>query len=72
MADLVQADYPILADETHEVAQAFNVQDLFNDGIAAPAVFIITADGSIEWHYIGKNPDDRPSGLTILEQLSTP
>ncbi len=69
MDQLIQADYPILAD-TKQVADAYGVFNLFGDGIAAPAVFVINPAGQITWSYIGKHADDRPSPSEILTHLS--
>jgi len=63
------ATYPMLADPQHEAADAYGVYNLLNDKLAAPAVFIIAANGDIVWHYVGKNRNDRPSTQKILEHL---
>ncbi len=61
--------YPLLADPDKEVAEAFNVYDLFGTGYAAPAVFVIDTDGDIVWSYVGQSRSDRPSASTILKHL---
>jgi peroxiredoxin len=63
------AVYPMLADPEHRVAEAYGVYNLMGDALAAPAVFVIDADGHILWRHIGQNASDRPSVATILEQL---
>ena len=63
------ATYPLLADPTHRVAEAYGVYNLLGDGLAAPSVFDIETDGHIAWHHVGQHPGDRPSAQTILEQL---
>jgi peroxiredoxin len=63
---LIEPPYPLLADPDHQVAEAFNVYDLLGDGLAAPSVFVIDADGTIVWSYVGQSPGDRPSPKTIL------
>jgi peroxiredoxin len=63
------ATYPLLADPTHRVAEAYGVYNLLGDGLAAPSVFVIETDGRIAWHHVGQHPGDRPSAQTILEQL---
>ena len=63
------ATYPLLADPTHHVAEAYGVYNLFNDGIAAPSVFVIDTDGRIVWSHVGRNSGDRPNAQTILEHL---
>lgn len=65
----VGAGYPVLADADHNIADAYGVYNLLDDGIAAPSVFIINQKGEIVWSYIGKNASDRPSNQTILENI---
>jgi peroxiredoxin len=64
------ATYPLLADPAHRVAEAYGVYNLLGDALAAPAVFVIDADGRIVWHHVGQDPGDRPGVQTILEQLA--
>ena len=52
------------------MAQAYEVFDLLDDGLAAPSMFIIDADGVIRWKYIGEAAGDRPTLAVIKEQLS--
>lgn len=63
------ATYPLLADPAHRVAESYGVHNLFNDGIAAPSVFVIGTDGRILWSYVGQSSTDRPNAQTILEHL---
>ncbi len=63
------AAFPVLSDPTHRVAQSYGVYNLFGDGIAAPAAFIIETDGRVAWGYIGLDPSDQPDLHTILQQL---
>jgi peroxiredoxin len=63
------ATYPLLADPAHRVAEAYGVYNLLGDGLAAPSVFVIDADGHIAWNHVGQHPGDRPSAQTVLEQL---
>ena len=67
--EILKPPYPLLADPDHQVAEAFGVYNLLNDGYAAPAVFVIDTDGSIVWRYVGQGPSDRPSSNTILKQI---
>lgn len=63
------AAYPLLADPDHRVAEAYGVYNLFNDGIAAPSVFVIDTDGRILWSHVGQSSTDRPSAQTVMEHL---
>ena len=66
---VVGATYPMLADPAHQVAEAYGVYNLLGDGLAAPAVFVVDADGRIVWSHVSRNSGDRPSAQTILEHL---
>jgi len=71
-AAAAKAEYPILADADHHVAEQYGVFDLLTDvtrGKATPAVFIVDRTGHVGWSYIAKNIDDRPSDQTIVEHL---
>ena len=46
MADYAQAAFPILADEGAAVTKNYGVYNLLDDGVAAPATFIIRSDGT--------------------------
>lgn len=62
--------YPLLGDEDHLVSEAYGVYDLFSDGKAAPAVFVIDPTGRIEWSQIGEDSRDRVDVQTVLDHLS--
>jgi peroxiredoxin len=66
---VIEPPYPLLADPDHEVAAAFNVYDLFGDGLAAPSTFVIAIDGTIVWSYVGQSPGDRPGAQTVLNHV---
>ena len=61
--------YPMLADTDHQASEAFGVYNLFDDGLAAPSVFVVDTDGTIVWHYVGQHINDRVSAQTILDRL---
>ncbi len=73
-AQASEAQYPILADSDHAVAEAYGVYNLLPDevsqGEATPAVFIINQDGQVIWNNIAKNSSKRVPSETILEHLS--
>jgi peroxiredoxin len=64
-----KAAFPMMADVDHIVAETYGVYNLLGDRLAAPSVFVVDTDGHILWGHIGRNPGDRPSVKTILEQL---
>ncbi len=69
MLERTGADFPLLADPDHAAADAYGVFDLLGDGVATPSVFIVDADGTIVWSYVGQNAADRPGADTILSHL---
>ena len=69
MADLVGAEYPVLADATRYVAETYGVYDLLNDKVAAPATFIIRPDGGIAWRHVAEDITDRPTSSDILAEI---
>ena len=68
--DLIQAQYPILADADHAVAEAYGVFNLLGDGVATPSVFVIDPNGQLSWSFISKDPNVRPSASDILTHVS--
>ena len=69
MDQLVQANYPILADVDHRVADEYGVFNLLGDNVATPSVFVIDPQGTIIWSYIGTNAGDRPTAIEVLSHL---
>ena len=59
-----KVQYPMLADSDHQVSEAYGVYDLFGDGLAGPAVFVVGQDSSVLWSHLGQ-----ASGHVILAQL---
>lgn len=64
-----EADFPILSDKSKETSIKYGIYNLFDDGVAAPATFIITPDGAVAWRYVGKDIVDRKTPLQILERV---
>ncbi len=69
MSTLTLANFSILSDSDHAVADDYEVFDLLGDGVAAPATFIIGRGREILWSQIGENIADRPSTSKILGEL---
>ena len=69
MARYVRAEYPILADPDHAVAESFGVFNLLKDDVAAPAVLLIGKWRVVHWRQVGTNIGDRPSLSTILDAI---
>ncbi len=64
-----EAQFPILADSEHVVADKYGVYNLFPDSEAAASVFIISQDGRIVWDHIATKQTERVPSETILENL---
>ena len=69
MAQYTRAEYPILADPDHVVAESFGVFDLLGDGVSAPAVLLIGKWRVVHWRQVGEGIGDRPSISTILDAI---
>src|SRR3990170_7798564 len=69
-AERSKAQFPILADSEHAVADAYGVYNLFSDSEAAASVFIISKDGRIIWVSIAAFQTERVPSQTILENLT--
>ena len=61
--------FPVLQDPDGRVSSEYRVFNLLNDGLAAPATFLLDKDGAIRWEYIGKSKSDRPANSRIIGQL---
>ncbi len=71
MADLVGADFAVLADADGQVVREYGVYDLLGDGVSAPATFIVGPDATILWRQVGERIADRPSADQILSRLDS-
>ena len=69
MVELTGAEFAILSDENAEVASAYGVYNLLNDGVATPSAVIVLPEGDIEWKYVGESISDRPTPDAILAQV---
>ena len=69
MADFASADFLILSDSNAAVAKAYRVFDLHGDGVAAPATFILNADGEIVSAHVGETIAERPTADEMLRQI---
>ena len=67
MQQITGVSFPVLADPGHTVASAYGVFDLLGDGVAAPATFIVTADGVRG--YVGRDIADRVPAAEIVRLL---
>ncbi len=70
MRELLGAEYVILADPEGVAVNAFGVDDLLGDGLAAPSTFIIGSDGVVRWAYVAEDDADRPTASQTLAALT--
>lgn len=80
MDDLSHADmavehlrlqFPVLYDLEGDVARQYEVYDLLNDDLAAPATFLLDREGNVRWKYVAKWDSDRPTIERILLELES-
>ena len=69
MMELTGAEFAILSDKDAEVANAYGVYNLLNDGVATPSAVIVSPEGDIEWKYVGESISDRPTPDQVLAQV---
>jgi peroxiredoxin len=63
--------FPVLYDLEGEVVRQYQVYDLLNDGLAAPATFLLDTEGKVRWEYVAKWDSDRPTIDRILIELES-
>ena len=69
MKQMLAAGFPILSDENTQVAREYGVYNLLQDGVAAPATFVLMPDKTIAWSHVGADIMDRPSPDQILAEV---
>ena len=69
MMELTGAEFAILSDKDAEVAKAYGVYNLLQDGVATPSAVIVSLGGYIEGKYVGESISDRPTPDAILAQI---
>ena len=67
----LRLQFPVLHDLEGDVARRYEVYDLLNDGLAAPAIFLLDKDGKGRWEDVSKDPYDRPTPERILIELGS-
>ena len=70
IAQQVGIDFPVLyTSKDNSVPKAYNVFDLFGDGLASASVFIINKNGEIAYENIGSNYRHQVSANTVIANL---
>ena len=62
--------FPVLYDPSGTVPLSYEVFELLERNLAAPATFVLDKDGVIRWRYIASDIGDRPPVSLVLRQLS--
>ena len=62
--------FPVLYDPSGTVPRSYEVFELLERNLAAPATFVVDRDGVIRWRYIASDIGDRPPASMVLRQLS--
>lgn len=65
----MRLEFPILYDPEGSAVREYGVFNLLGDGMAASAMFLIDRTGQVQWQYVGKHIDDRPSNREIISRL---
>ena len=70
LAPQIGVKFPVLyTSGDNSVPKAYDVFDLFGDGLASASVFIINKDGEIAYENIGNNYTHQVSGDTVIANL---
>ena len=69
MAEFSGARFPILADVGAVVSKEYRVFDLHEDGMAAPATFILNSEGEVVSFHVGQTIAERPPPDEILAEM---
>lgn len=70
MGQTTGAKFNILSDSEKKTIISYGILNpTEHGGIAHPSIFIVDKTGNIRFLYVGKDPTDRPSDETILEEI---
>jgi peroxiredoxin len=67
--DRLGVTFPVLYDSTKAVARSWEVFDLLNDGVAAPATYLFDGSGDLLAYHIGTDIADRPSTAEVYSSF---
>ena len=70
MVDRYDIPFPVLYDTTTEVAQAWEIFNLLDDGVSAPAAYVFDASGTLFAYRIAEDIADRPGAAELLATLA--
>ncbi len=62
--------YPVLFDTSADVARAWGIYNLLDDGVAAPAAYVFDESGELFAYRIGESIADRPTAAELLATIA--
>lgn len=65
-AEKIGIDFPLVGDPELAIAGSYGVA---GDEVAIPSVFVVRADKTLAWSYIGERTPDRPASQMVLEAV---
>lgn len=70
MGQTTGAKFQILSDSEKKTIISYGILNAGeHGGIAHPSIFIVDKEGRIRFLHVGKDPTDRPSDESILEEI---
>ncbi len=70
MVERYGLEFPVLHDRSADVARAWGIYDLLNDGVSAPAAYVFDASGELFAYRIAESIADRPTAAELLATLA--
>lgn len=70
MVELYGIEFPILHDSSADVARSWEIYDLLNDGVSAPAAYVFDASGELFAYRVAEDISDRPTAAELLATLA--
>ena len=65
-AEKIGVAFPLVSDPELAIAEAYGVA---GDEVAIPSVFVVRADKTLAWSYVGERTPDRPASQMVLEAV---
>ncbi len=66
MAERYALQFPVLHDSNADVARAWGIFNLLDDGVSAPAAYVFDAEGNLFAYRIAEDIADRPTAAELL------
>lgn len=69
MVERYGIEYPVLYDDSTDVARAWEIYNLLDDGVSAPAAYVFDANGGLFAYRVADDIADRPTAAELLATL---